>query len=264
LAQIAWEKAGIVKRARPAVSGVLAPEARAVIEAVCRERQAPLWQVERDFFVRAQPGRVSPTQTIRSRVQITTPTRHWPVLEVNLLGDHQAMNAAVAVAGIEVLRTRCGFSIPDGAIATGLREVHWPARLEVVRRDPLVVLDCAHNVASAGALVDTLAASFPPGPRLLVFAGSSDKDLLGMFRVLSPHFRHAFLTRYSNNPRSVSPEDLAHLVRQAGEMAFSLHATPTLAWEAARRAAAPGELVCITGSVFLAGELRPVLVQSEG
>jgi dihydrofolate synthase/folylpolyglutamate synthase len=259
LAQIAWEKAGIVKPGHPAVSGATAPEARAIIEQVCRERQAPLWQLERDFFVRTQPARVTSTGTIRSRVEVVTPTRRWPPLEVNLLGEHQATNAAVAVAGLEILRAR-GWSIPDRAVTAGLREVQWPARLEIIAREPLVVLDCAHNVASARALVDTLAASFPPGPRSLVFAGSNDKDLLGMFQVLSPHFQHAYLTRYSNNPRSVSPEDLESLVRQAGQMPCSLHATPAQAWAAARRAAGPGDLVCITGSVFLAGELRPLLM----
>ena len=75
----------------------------------------------------------------------------------------------------------------------------WPARLEVLGRRPLVVLDCAHNVASAERWCGRLQASFPPARRLLVFAGSSDKDLAGMFRVLSPHFAHAFLTRYSGS-----------------------------------------------------------------
>src|SRR5207248_2994552 len=126
-------------------------------------------------------------------------------LEVNLLGDHQAANAAGAIACVEDL-CRLGWHLPDEAVAAGLREVSWPARLEVVGRRPFVVLDCAHNVASAQAVVEALETSFPPSRRWLVFAGSSDKDLAGMFRVLAPHFAGAFLTRYSNNPRSVSAE----------------------------------------------------------
>jgi dihydrofolate synthase/folylpolyglutamate synthase len=86
-----------------------------------------------------------------------------------------------------------GWRLPDAAVAAGLAEVSWPARLEVVGRRPLVVLDCAHNVASALALVRTLQASFTPARRLLIFAGSSDKDLSGMFRVpaLQPRFPDA-------------------------------------------------------------------------
>ncbi len=137
---------------------------------------------------------------------------------MNLLGDHQAANAAVAVACVEELQAK-GWRLPDAAVAAGLAEVSWPARLEVVGRRPLIVLDCAHNVASALALVQTLQASFPPARRLLVFAGSSDKDLAGMFRVLSPHFAHAFLTRYTNNPRSVPAERLAELLRANGDLA---------------------------------------------
>jgi dihydrofolate synthase/folylpolyglutamate synthase len=107
--------------------------------------------------------------------------------------------------------------------------------------------------------VQTLQASFPPARRLLVFAGSSDKDLAGMFRVLSPHFAHAFLTRYSVNARSVSPERLAELLRTSGDLPYTICPTPADAYRAARAAAGADDLICITGSVFLAGELRPLL-----
>ena len=73
--------------------------------------------------------------------------------------------------------------------------------MEVVGRSPLVVLDCAHNTASAETVVQTLRESFPPGRRLLIFAGSNDKDLAGMFRILGPHFAHVFLTPYLGSPQ---------------------------------------------------------------
>jgi dihydrofolate synthase/folylpolyglutamate synthase len=261
LASIATEKAGIVKRGRPVVSGVVVPEARAVIERICHERQAPLRQAGADFHFRYEPGRISAQATEPARVQVTTSRRHWPALELNLLGEHQAANAAVVIACIEVLRER-GWHVPDGAVAAGLREVAWPARLEVLRRRPFVVLDCAHNVASAQALADTLRASFPPGRRLLLFAGSSDKDLAGMFRVLAPQFDHAYLTRYTDNPRGVPAEELAALWDAAGGGAKTLCRTPAAAWQEARAAAGPEDLICVAGSVFLAGELRPLLLES--
>ncbi|HTU93539.1 MAG TPA: hypothetical protein VMF69_25895, partial [Gemmataceae bacterium] len=113
---------------------------------------------------------------------------------------------------------------------------------------------------SALALVRTLQASFPPGRRLLIFAGSSDKDLAGMFRVLSPYFAHAFLTRYTNNPRSVAAERLAELLRTNGNIPPTLCPTPADALHSAHAAASPDDLIVITGSVFLAGELRPLLI----
>jgi dihydrofolate synthase/folylpolyglutamate synthase len=264
LALIAMEKAGIVKTERPAISGATAPEARAVIEQICRERDAVLQQLGRDFRFDYEPGQIghSPVDghyRRRPRVRIHTNRRAWPVMDLGLVGAHQAANAAVAVASIEQLRDR-GWHLDDQAVAEGLAGVSWPARLEVFGERPLVVLDCAHNVASAQALVETLQASFPPTRRLLVFASSNDKDVGGMFRVLAPHFAHFFLTRYGNNARSMAPEDLARLLERNGGVAHSCHAESSSAWRVARDQARPEDLICITGSVFLAGELRPHLI----
>jgi dihydrofolate synthase/folylpolyglutamate synthase len=259
LPQIAREKAGIVKPGRPAVSGATGAEARAVIEEVCRQRRAPLTELGRHFHYAYRPGRVTDAGLVRPRVTVTTALRRWPEMEVNLLGEHQAANAAVAVATVEQL-VRLGWHVPDGAVTAGLAGVFWPARLEVVGRRPLVVLDCAHNVASAEALAETLGSSFPPGRRLLVFAGSGDKDTAGMFRVLGPLFARAFVTRFSNNPRSVPPEQLATLWAKASQSPVEVCPTPAEALARARGEAAADDLICVTGSVFLAGEVRPLLV----
>ena len=258
LASIAFEKAGIVKPGRPTVSGATALEARTVIERICAERGSPLRQLGIDFQCASEPGLVTADGVRRLQVQVESRCI-WPALEVNLLGEHQAANAAVALAAVEELRAQ-GWHLPDTAVKAGLAEVTWPARLELVGRRPLVVLDCAHNVASALAVVETLRSSFPQGRRLLVFAGSSDKDLAGMFRVLAPHFARAWLTRYTNNPRSVAPEQLAALWQAAGDVPFTACINPVEAWHAARAEANPEDVICVTGSVFLAGELRPRLL----
>jgi dihydrofolate synthase/folylpolyglutamate synthase len=272
LAQIAMEKAGIVKPGRPVISGAGGEDARRVIQNICRERSAHLCEVGVDFDFRHTPGRITAERRQWPKVGVTTRRHHWPEMEVGLLGAHQAANAALAVAAIEELRTQ-GLHIADGAVETGLATVKWPARLEVMGARPLVVLDCAHNVASARALVDTLDASFPPsisaagsanglpaGRRLLVFAASSDKDLPGMLQTLAPHFAHAYLTRFTSNPRSAPPEELLALWHRASSQPATVHATPLEAWQAAQAAAAAEDLICVTGSVFVAGELRPVLL----
>jgi dihydrofolate synthase/folylpolyglutamate synthase len=97
----------------------------------------------------------------------------------------------------------------------------------------------------------------------LLFASSNDKDVAGMFRVLVPHFAHALLTRYGNNPRSVPPEELANLLHRSADLPASVCPTAADAWQAARRLATPDDLICITGSVFLAGELRPIVAASS-
>lgn len=264
LASIAREKAGIVKPGRPVLSGVATTEARQVIEAVCRERGAPLRQIDADFRFRHVAGLIQRGHTQPPRVQVTTERRAWPVLELALLGEHQAANAALVVAAVEQLND-LGLDIPDRAVAEGLATVQWPARLEVCGEAPLVLLDCAHNLASTRALLDTLEASFPPANpgvsrRLLLFAGSSDKDLAGMLALLAPHFDHLYLTRF-HSPRAVPPAELVQFLPGAEKRAHTISATAPQALQRARNDARPEDQICITGSVFLAGELRPLLRQ---
>jgi dihydrofolate synthase/folylpolyglutamate synthase len=294
LASIAMEKAGIVKPGIPAVSGATAAEARPVIEGICRQRRAPLVSLGVDFQYRYQPGAVTAAGLTRPRVRLTSRVGSvlrnrtagactWPEMELSLLGEHQAANAAVAVACVEVLREQ-GWHLPDEAVARGLATTDWPARLELVRlsggRGPLLVLDCAHNVASARALVQTLHGSFPehfgaPKPdhavrngtaarvadqRLLLFAASSDKDVPGILRELAPSFTHAFFCRYGNNPRSVPPDQLLGMLRRCSAIPATACGSAADALHAARALAGPDDLLCVTGSVFLAGELRPLLV----
>jgi dihydrofolate synthase/folylpolyglutamate synthase len=271
LARIAGEKAGIIKPGRPCLSGARAPAARAVIERVCRERRAPLRQIDIDFHYTYEPGRITPEADLPPRVRVVTGARARPPLTLGLLGEHQAANAAVAVAAVEQLRAE-GLYVSDEAVAEGLAGVRWPARLEVVRRRPLVVLDCAHNVASAEALVDTLEASFPAhrqedgaaGPRrLLVFAGSNDKDLAGMLEVLAPHFSQAYLTRFGNSSRAAPPEQLAELLRRIRPLPCTICPSAADAWHQALQSAGPDDLVCVTGSAFFAGEVRALLEASS-
>ena len=183
-------------------------------------------------------------------------------MELGLLGDHQAANAAVAVACVEQLQDQ-GFRIDDESVAGGLAEVRWPARLEVLGQRPLIVLDCAHNVASAEALVETLETSFPPGRRLLVFGASQDKDIRGMLNVFAGRFQHAYFTRFSTNPRAVPAEQLAGMVEASANLPFTVCPAPIDAWHAARTDARPEDLICITGSVYLAGELRSLLLSES-
>lgn len=258
LALIAREKAGIIKPGCPVVSGVTAPEAREVIASVSQQQRAPLMQLERDFRFQYHPGQVSASGYVPARVEVQTSTRKWPLLEIGLLGEHQGANAAVVLACVEQLNQQ-GWHLSDQAVVRGLAQVHWPARLEVMNRRPFLLLDCAHNVASAEALVETLRQSFPSGRRLLVFACSADKDIAGIFQVFAPVFSHAYLTRYTTSSRSVPPEQLAEWWRERSQVPCTVVSTPQEALRLAQAAAGPEDLVCLTGSVFLAGEVRPLL-----
>ncbi len=255
LAEIAFEKAGILKPGVPAISGVAAPEASAVIDRVAAERACRLVKLGRNFSFTYLPGRV---QQQPPSVEILAGARRWPPMRLGLLGPHQAANAGCAVACIEELQ-RLGLTISDQQVAEGLARVEWPARLEVLSRRPWVVLDCAHNLASVHALLETLAESFPAGRRFLIFASSSDKDVPGMLRMIAPHFQKFLLTRYTLNQRAVPPEELAAQLKKQTDSPVEIHVQPGDAWRSAMDQANPDDLIVISGSVFLAGELRPTI-----
>jgi dihydrofolate synthase/folylpolyglutamate synthase len=256
LEQIAFEKAGIIKPGRPVVSGALAKEARPVIERIAQERGCRLAELNRDFRLEYQPGHAGAQLP---HVTVHTPKQSWPQMELGLHGAHQAANAAVVVACVEQLREQ-GLSIPDSAVAAGLKNVFWPARLEVLARSPWVVLDCAHNTASVEALIDTLNESFSASRRILIFGSSNDKDIPGMLRLLAPQFDLFLLTQVTHNPRATPAAELAAQLTAVANAPHRICTTPAQAWEIARSMARPSDLIAVAGSVFLAGELRPLLL----
>ena len=255
LEAIAFQKAGIIKRGVPVVSGVTQEGPRGVVREVAAELGAELLEVLDSTSGRREPAVSSNQQPAHAG--------RSPGFALALPGEHQRQNAAVAVAALDCLR-RTGMPIPEAAIERGFRDVRWPARIEVVSREPLVILDTAHNVPSVEALVTTLCHEFPVrGRKAVVFAVSADKQYPEMLRTLAGFFDHVHLTKYGN-ARCVPPEKLAEvLAAVAPGTPFTPHPDSATAWVAARSAAGPDDLLCITGSVFLAGELRPQLVRGH-
>lgn len=262
LVAIAGEKAGIIKHGTPVVSGVVEDEPRQVIVDVAGQHQAPLVQRGVDFDFDYQPPRGLEKADACGRLDFRWLGQGGPMqfdgLELRLTGRHQAINAAVALAVVCQLRT-LGWGIPEAAVRVGLATVDWPARVEVLARRPTVVLDAAHNVASVEALLETLQESFSVRRRVLVFATTRDKDLRGMLRVLLPHFDEVIFTRYGSNPRGVPPEELELLAQEISATPRQLCATPGIAWSLAVRMAEPEDLICVTGSFFVASEMRAAM-----
>ena len=266
LEQIAFEKAGIVKPSVPVISGVAESPAREVIARRCAECDAPLWQVGRDFHFEYFPPRLLDQQASMARVDVEIAPTHasYRGLEMDLIGRHQAANAATALATIEQLRQQ-GWSIAPEAIRLGMRRARCPARIEVIQRKPTVVVDGAHNEASIEALVRTLDESFAKRCKWLVFAAGQDKDIRGMLTRILPCFDQVVFTRYQTNPRSVAPEQLAACARSIGTDERGIHvcSTPLEAWQIARRGLRDDDLLCVTGSFFIAGEFRRLLQEAS-
>jgi dihydrofolate synthase/folylpolyglutamate synthase len=168
LAEIAYQKAGIIKPNVPVVTTADDQEVVGVIERVAAEVGATVSRVGRDFDWHRDAD--SPFDTPPVRVRTTC--RDFNVIPLGLFGHHQGGNAAAVVAAVSEL-TSAGFRINGQAMSAGMRDVVWPARMELISRRPVVVVDCAHNVASIRALVQTLSSSFPvTGCRHLILAMS--------------------------------------------------------------------------------------------
>ncbi len=265
LSQIAAEKAGIVKPQVPVISGVIGNEAQAVIEETCRQQQSEIWQLGREFSYEYASSSPNSECGIFGSVSVTTPHQHWPAMPLTLAGEHQAHNAAVALATIDRLR-QLNWDVSSDIARRGLDQVRWPMRIEVVARRPTVIVDAGHNWESISALGRTLDESFCTSPsgqtnsrRVLIFAATKDKDVLGLARQLLPRFDSIVLTQYLHNPRSVPAESLRRLIQSVSDVPCHVAPTPAEAWRIARRIATPNDLICVTGSFFIAAEMRELI-----
>jgi dihydrofolate synthase/folylpolyglutamate synthase len=261
LASIAGEKAGIIKSGVPVVSGVTPAEPREVIAQVAREHGARLIERPRDFDYVYHPSKKGDKfdYVVAGEVKLTD-------VALALTGEHQAANGAVALAVVDEL-IRQGWQIPESARREGLATMRLAGRIELVPGEPLVVLDTAHNAASAAALATTLAARCEV-PRTLVIACSRDKDFAAIATALVPHFERILITEYQSNPRVVPRDELAAAFRavadSGGTAAIELFATPTEAWNRALEVTPKQGMIAIAGSFFLAAELRPVVLGERG
>jgi dihydrofolate synthase/folylpolyglutamate synthase len=172
-----------------------------------------------------------------------------------LLGDHQHDNATAAIAALYALgHVDRRFEVPKSVMATGIEQVVWPGRLQVLSEHPLVVLDGAHNAASAGVVRNSLQRDFQFDRLLLVIGLSAGKDARGVLEALAPRAYAVHLTR-SQHERSAPPDGLAPLVRTAApQTTVAVHEDLPRALEAALAMARPNDMVLVTGSLFLVGE----------
>lgn len=277
LALIAQEKAGIVKPLIPVISGAQGREAQEVIASTCRERNSELWQLGQDFSYShtpqscLKPGdtKVERLPTDFGTVDVVTPAGSWTSMPLTLAGEHQAHNTAVALATIDKLR-QLGWSVSREAARSGLANVRWPMRIEVLAQRPTVIVDAGHNWESISALGRTLDESFSspepggrPSRRVLIFAATKDKDIIGIARQLLPRFDTVILTQYLNNPRAVPPSSLLRQVQSVSDVACHVASTPTEAWLLAQQVTTSQDLICVTGSFFIAAEIRELILQGN-
>jgi dihydrofolate synthase/folylpolyglutamate synthase len=245
LAQIAKEKSGIIKPGCIAVTSPQQNEAGEVILDFCLKQWAKLITVGNEIKWRAIDFDIN-----HQTVMIHGRLGNYKVA-IPLLGEHQLINTATAVAALEVLTER-GLNIPVKSITRGMAHVDWPGRFQIIEYHPTIILDGAHNPDSALKLRQTLEQYFSYQKAILVIGASSDKDISGIADGLAPVGRHVVATR-SRNPRAMAPE---RITAEFTRLNVAAEVAPDVATAISRAVslASENELVCVTGSLFVVAE----------
>lgn len=254
VAEIARQKAGIILGGCPTVMAPQRESAAEVIREVAAARGSDLTEVALACNLR-RDSISSEAQAFRLR----TPGGGYQ-LKLPLLGRHQLDNCATAVVAVEKL-TRAGVKLSEDIVKKGVEDVKWPARIETIKKRPLVVVDAAHTADSVRRLRDTLAEYLHIGQATLVVGTMGDKDLEGLVSAIEPVARRAIVTR-ADHPRALDPEVLARIFRDYGVETYVEGSVPA-AVDLALRLSTPSDAVVILGSVVLAGEARAHILGLE-
>jgi len=216
-----------------------------------------------DFGLRNVDLSLNPqVQNPKSERGLSCKIRTWrhtyPEIFLPLIGAHQAKNCALVLGALEIMREQGTISIDDETIRNALAHVHCPARVEVIEKNPLIILDYAHTVDSMKFLRESLVGNFTFNKLILILGFAQDKDLDNILNEIVTVGDAIIVTR-SKNPRAAPPEDLSQRIeRLCGKQAEITDNTQD-AVTAAKQTASKEDLICITGSAYVAGEARQAL-----
>jgi dihydrofolate synthase/folylpolyglutamate synthase len=295
LPQIAFEKAGIIKNSVPILTAVDNPEVLQVIKNVCGERKSPLSIINAKINANAtvsdvklppHPYPLPPEEREQPRTKnkcigISKNSAESPEvgtemkihklsidqtvfdfgpyrnLKLNLGGGHQVTNAGLVIFAIEKLK-EMGWKIKTKAVRDGLKDVNWRGRLEIFRKNPLTLLDVAHNPAGTKALVDALDELFPQEKIIFIFGVMADKDYFSMLKQICRKAKFIALTK-PDYKRAADPELLEKVLIE-GDTPYEILPQVKQAYIFALKNAKSEDVICVTGSHFTVGEF---LIQSK-
>jgi len=195
-------------------------------------------------------------------IDVHTALRDWTKVALKTNGEHQARNCAISLSLIEHLKTT-GISISDEAVYSALSQWSLPLRVEVLLNKPVFIVDAAHNVASIQALLETIEEKGPYHNKTLIFASTQGKDALKILEQLVPEFDRVILTEYKNNPRSIPLKELEECLLKVSAKPFEVAQTPQDALQRAMENHDQNDLICTTGSFFIAAEMRNLVQVSQ-
>jgi dihydrofolate synthase / folylpolyglutamate synthase len=244
LEKIAWEKGGIIKDGGVCITAVKQRRVLKVLEDICSKKGAKVYRLGREIKIDMSCNGFFSYRGMRKK---------YDRLVCPLKGRHQIENAALAIGVIESVAMK-GFEVNDDAVFAGIRDVQWEGRLEIMQYAPMVLVDGAHNEGGASALSNALKEEFSYKKLILIFGVLNDKDYRSMLKKLAPLADRLIITR-PNTERAMPPEAIvpvAHPYQKRTEVVENSH-------EALKRAlsvADQDDLVCVTGSLYLVGEIK--------
>jgi len=257
LVSIAREKAGIVKSGRPVVCGAMPPAAQRVVREVAEERGCALVDAAE---------RVSVTVKSRSlegqKVTVESMGASYGSFEVPLVGDRQLENLSTAVATVETLNDVYGLGISEECVTAGAGAIRWPGRCQLLKSEPVMIVDGAHNPGAAESLCAVLDQLLEGRALGLVVGMCEDKDVRGILKPFSRAVRRAWIVPIASERSMPSPRIRAQAQRlgwEVVEMDLAAALCEAEAW-----ARDSGGAVCVAGSLYLAGEVLGLQAAATG
>ena len=289
LEDIAREKGGIIKPGIPVISGVRKAGPSGVISKLADAAETPFYLYGRDFAATLRPDSTVPQdQDFATVFDYKTKSKKFvipralPNLVCQAWGEHQTRNAALAITAASLLEEK-GWTIPEDAVRKGILSVQLPARVEICSRNPLIIVDGAHNHESVSELIRTLQTHCPKvDKKILLFGSMLAKDNEGMLQELVAYFDWIIFTQHPNSPRSFPPQGLYNIavscvnkgsgyfrksLRDVGQTPLPIgkqgigEVIPDVrkALGKALALADANDLICTAGSLYLAADVRMIL-----
>ena len=257
LADIAREKAGIFKPGVPALTIPQEPGAVTALREVAESVEAP-FEILGDEIEFSYRFEANPQLGPHTRVGLSTPRCVYEHVPVPLMGEHQALNCGLVLAILDKLTAR-GFEFEEPKVIEGLAGTQVPGRMEVVWREPRILLDGAHNPTAVSALIRSIGAHVPYDSMVMIFGCAADKDVDEMLRRVALGADKVIFTRAKGNPRAMDPRELSRRFNQLSGKMSQVAASLDDALSIASRAAGRDDLACVTGSFYLVGEAKKLL-----
>ena len=246
--KIAYEKAGIIKKQRSLVTAC-DPEVYGIFEEKCKELGSQIYRVGTDINVKAISSDYN-----HQIFDVKGFGKNYENVECKLIGKHQLLNAGCVFGAVDILNQN-GFAISEETFRKGLKNVVWPGRLEVMQREPIILLDAAKDELAMKALRTSITGIFKYNKLTTIIGVSADKKLGLMLDEIIPISDSVIVTKHHVAGRALDPEALAIMVSKYGKKAI-VTTDVGEAIDIALKSCGKDDLICITGSVFLIGEAR--------